>query len=150
MEVSIRNMRLQDIPEVLRVEKSSFTTPWSYWIFFQELVSPDRYYIVAETQGRLAGYAGMQWVIDEGHITNIAVKPLYRRKGIGSELLASLIKKAREKNLKFLTLEVRESNQAAINLYKKFGFKVEGVRKNYYLNPTENGIIMTLYLSKAP
>lgn len=146
MKIKFRKMNLRDIPEILNIEKQSFTMPWSSWIFLQELISPDRYYIVADAEGTIVGYAGMQWVLDEGHITTIAVKEGWRRQGIGSQMLNILIGKARELNLKFLTLEVRASNVSAINLYKKLGFKAEGVRKNYYLNPREDGIIMTLHL----
>lgn len=146
MRVSLRKMRISDIPEVLKIEESSFPTPWSYWLFFQELISPQRYYIVAVKEGKIVGYAGMSWVKDEAHITTIAVVKNERRKGIGSMLLEKLIDRAKELKLKFLTLEVRESNVAAQCLYLKHNFKVEGRRIGYYSNPREDALIMTLYL----
>lgn len=148
MSLLIRKMKINDIPAVLKMEKEVFSMPWSSWIFIQELLAPERFYIVAEVEGNLIGYAGMQWVLDEAHITTLAVKKEWRRKGIGSKLLEELIKKAKEKDLKFLTLEVRASNYPAINLYKKFGFVIEGTRRRYYVNPTEDGLIMTLRLKE--
>lgn len=145
-DCKIRKMQLHDIADVIKIEERSFTSPWSYWIFFQELITPERFYIVAEVDGELVGYAGLMWVLDEGHITTIAVKQAFRRKGIGSKLLETLIQKAKSLNLSFLTLEVRESNKAAQKLYEKFGFKIEGVRKKYYTRPQEDALIMTLYL----
>jgi len=145
-KVKIRSMTLKDINEVVNIEKQVYTWPWSPWIFFQELIAPERYYVVAEVGGQIIGYAGLQWVLDEGHVTNIAVRKEWQRRGIGSLLLENLIVKAKKLNLKFLTLEVRASNRAALSLYKKFGFVVEGIRKNYYVKPTEDAIIMTLYL----
>lgn len=145
-DITIREMTLQDISSVLSIERRSFSLPWSYWIFFQELTFPERYYIVAELEGEIVGYAGMSWVLDEGHITTIAVRSEHRRRGIGSLLLKKLIERARKESLSFLTLEVRESNVAAQNLYKKHGFFVEGVRKRYYSRPQEDAIIMTLIL----
>lgn len=142
----IREMQLHDIPAVARIESLTFASAWSYWIFFQELITPERYYIVAEIEDKIIGYAGLSWVLDEGHITTLAVKEDFRRKKIGSKLLETLIKKAKEIGLSFVTLEVRESNTPAQELYKKFGFCVEGVRRKYYTKPQEDALIMTLYL----
>lgn len=147
-KIKLREMKLNDIPAVVKLEESSFPTPWTYWIFFQELVSPQRFYIVAELEGKIIGYAGMSWVLDEGHITTLAVAREYRRQGIGSKLLEQLIKKARALGLRYLTLEVRESNIPAQKLYYKYGFVVEGKRRRYYLNPREDAVIMTLYFNK--
>ncbi|MCX7832208.1 MAG: ribosomal protein S18-alanine N-acetyltransferase [Actinobacteria bacterium] len=146
MNPKIRKMQFKDINDILEIENESFTMPWSKWIFTQELLSPGRYYIVAEVKEKIVGYAGMQWLFDEGHITNIAVRQNWRRKGIATALLSNLIEKSKALGLKFLTLEVRVSNTAAINLYKKFGFVIEGTRLRYYINPVEDGLIMTLYL----
>lgn len=146
LKVKIRPMTLRDIDEVVKIEKQVYTWPWSPWIFFQELIAPDRYYFVAEAEGQIIGYAGLQWVLDEGHITNIAVRKEWQRRGVGSLLLENLISKAKKLNLKFLTLEVRASNKAAQKLYKKYGFVIEGIRRNYYVKPLEDAVIMTLYL----
>lgn len=146
-EINFREMRLNDIPAVVKLEESSFPTPWTYWIFFQELVSLQRYYLVAEHEGEIIGYAGMSWVLDEGHITTLAVAEKHRRQGLGGMLLERLIDKARKLRLAYLTLEVRESNIPAQKLYHKYGFVVEGRRLRYYLNPREDAVIMTLYFN---
>lgn len=146
--IKIRRMRVKDLKRICRIESSSFTFPWTYWLFFQEVVSPQRYYIVAELDDFVIGYAGMNWVTDEGHITTLAVDENYRNKGIGSALLRQLILKAEEKNLKYLTLEVRETNIGAQQLYMKHNFVVEGKKPQYYRNPSEDGVVMTLHLNK--
>jgi ribosomal-protein-alanine N-acetyltransferase len=91
------------------------------------------------------GYGGMYTVLNEGYVTNIGVLPQFRRKGIGKSLVEKLLDYSKEKNLEFLTLEVRVSNKAATNLYKSFGFESVGNRKNFYSNPTEDALIMTRY-----
>lgn len=144
-KIKFREMRLNDIPAVVKLEESSFPTPWTYWIFFQELISPQRFYLVAELGGEVIGYAGMSWLLDEGHITTLAVDREHRRQGIGSMLLEKLIDRARSLGLRYLTLEVRESNIPAQKLYHKYGFVVEGKRHRYYYNPREDAVIMTLY-----
>ena len=96
--------------------------------------------------GRVLGYVGMMYVLDEGYISNVAVSPECRRLGIADKLIESLIKRANERNLSFVTLEVRESNLPAIELYRKFGFSDVGMRRYYYNRPTENAILMTKFL----
>ena len=91
-------------------------------------------------------YAGLWTIMDEGHITNIAVDPSYRRMGIGSRLMESVIEIAQRSKLRGLTLEVRVSNTEAISMYKRFGFKIEGLRKNYYSDTHEDAFIMWYYL----
>ena len=97
-----------------------------------------------DNSGAVVGYAGLQVVLDEGYITNVAVRPDYRRQGIAGELLGVFRRFAEGNKLAFLTLEVRESNAAARALYSKYGYKEVGVRKNYYDHPKENAILMTL------
>ncbi|AGC69597.1 putative ribosomal-protein-alanine acetyltransferase RimI [Thermoclostridium stercorarium subsp. stercorarium DSM 8532] len=145
-ELTIRPMRLEDIDRVLAVEKRSFTSPWSRLMFFDELENPRARYFVAEISGRIVGYTGFWIILDEGHITNIAVDPSYRRMKIGTRLMEKIIESARSSKLRALTLEVRKSNIAAISMYKKFGFKVEGLRKNYYSDTHEDALIMWCYL----
>ncbi|HEY8423000.1 MAG TPA: ribosomal protein S18-alanine N-acetyltransferase [Thermoclostridium sp.] len=142
----IRQMRIEDIENVLNIEKKSFTSPWSKLMFFDELQNPRAHYIVAEISGAIVAYAGLWIIMDEGHITNIAVDPAYRRMKIGSRLMEEIIHLARKNNIRGLTLEVRESNTAAISMYKNFGFKIEGLRKNYYSDTHENAYIMWNYL----
>lgn len=114
------------------VECRSFSHPWSRKSFEEELENPKARYFVAVNDGKVCGYAGMWHIIDEGHITNIAVLPEMRQRGVGKALLEKLIEYAVNKKLVFLTLEVRVSNKAAISLYEKCGFKEIGRRKNYY------------------
>ena len=101
---------------------------------------------MAEQDGRTAGYVGCQTVLDEGYITNVAVSPDFRRQGIARALIAELTAKAGENKLAFVTLEVRESNAPAIALYTGAGFTPVGKRKNFYSNPTENAVLMTISL----
>lgn len=140
-DLEICSMSLKDISEVIVVEKLSFSIPWSEASFIEEIKN-NRFarYIVAKADGRVVGYAGMWIIIDEGHITNIAVHPEYRRMGIGSALMSRLIEIARAEGVESMTLEVRKSNFAAQKLYQKYGFKASGIRKGYYAG--EDAIIM--------
>ena len=101
---------------------------------------------MAEQDGRTAGYVGCQTVLDEGYITNVAVSPDFRRQGIARALIAELTAKAGGNKLAFVTLEVRESNAPAIALYTGAGFAPVGKRKDFYSNPTENAVLMTISL----
>ncbi|MCS3916687.1 ribosomal-protein-alanine N-acetyltransferase [Caldanaerobacter subterraneus subsp. tengcongensis MB4] len=146
MEVIIRPMTEDDIDEVMEIEKLSFTTPWSREAFVGEVTKNScARYIVAEVDKKVVGYAGFWVVLDEGHITNIAVHPEYRGKGIGSRLMEGLIDLAKKNGITSMTLEVRESNLVAQNLYKKFGFKVLGRREGYYQDNNEDAIVMWKY-----
>lgn len=138
----IEPMRASDIEEVYQIERMCFTTPWSLDSFTSEINNNLAKYIVAKVDGKIVGYGGMWIVIDEGHITNIAVHPDYREQGIGEALVKSLIVLAKEHNAYRITLEVRPSNAAALNLYKKFGFQVAGTRKGYYSDTREDALIM--------
>ena len=110
-----------------------------------DTVNANGTYFAAFSFGTYIGHAGMTEAADEGYITNIAVKPEYRRKGAATALIEALLKHSAEHNLIFLSLEVRESNRAAIALYEKCGFKNVGVRPKFYRSPCENAIIMTYY-----
>jgi ribosomal-protein-alanine N-acetyltransferase len=146
MEVIIRPMTEDDIDEVMEIEKLSFATPWSREAFVGEVTKNScARYIVAEVDKKVVGYAGFWVVLDEGHITNIAVHPEYRGKGIGSRLMEGLIDLAKKNGITSMTLEVRESNLVAQNLYKKFGFKVLGRREGYYQDNNEDAIVMWKY-----
>jgi ribosomal-protein-alanine N-acetyltransferase len=101
-------------------------------------------YFVAVKSGEYIGHGGFTTVLDECYITNIAVSPKHRRKGVGTAILLKMIDDCKQKNAAFLTLEVRDSNKAAISLYEKYGFEVSGRRKNFYSDPKEDAIIMTL------
>lgn len=141
--VEVSYMDLKDIDDVMTVEKLSFTIPWSKDAFIEE-VSKNKFaiYITAKVNGRVVGYAGMWKVCDEGHITNVAVHPEFRKHGIGRKLVENMVLVAKKEGIDRMTLEVRRSNIAAQTLYLKFGFKVEGCRKGYYSDNGEDAIIM--------
>ncbi len=141
--IEVSRLRPDDVDDVLIVEKLSFTIPWSRNAFVEE-VTNNKFarYIIAKVNGKTVGYAGLWKVFEEGHITNVAVHPEYRRNGVGFMLVKSLIALAIEEKITKMTLEVRRSNISAQNLYIKFGFKVEGFRKEYYADNKEDAIIM--------
>lgn len=145
-EYMIRSISKRDTKQLAELDKVCFAVPWSEQAFIDETENELANYIIAEDNGAVIGYVGYWKVVDEGHITNIAVSPDYRRKGIASEMLSRIIKSAYDDNLYLLTLEVRKSNIAAQKLYEKFGFEPLGERKNYYHLPTEDAVIMTLML----
>ena len=143
----IADVRLEHIDEIELLEKQCFSVPWSRQALISQLPDDMHFFIAAfNDSGRVLGYVGMMYVLDEGYISNVAVSPECRRLGIADKLIESLIKRASEKNLSFVTLEVRESNLPAIELYRKNGFSDVGMRKNYYNKPTENAILMTKFL----
>ena len=143
MDIILREMRLEDLDDVLQIEEKTFSDPWSRKSFEMEitenLLSTN---IVAQYQEKIIGYAGMWTIIDEGHITNIAVDEEYKGKSVGNYLLMGLIKQCKNNEIYKITLEVRKSNMVAINLYKKHGFVEAGIRKDYYINEKEDAIIM--------
>ncbi len=147
--ISLRYMEKEDIDGVLTVEKESFSTPWTEKLFLDEVENPRTVYYVAETEsGEIAGYGGMWHVVDEGQITNIAVKKAFRGEGVGSKLLGSLINWAKDNGIRVIELEVRAGNTAALGLYNKYGFNAVGRRKDYYKNPTEDAILMDLLVDQ--
>lgn len=135
-------MHPYDIPEVLNIERASFTTPWSEASFFSEIQSKNSIAKIAELNGVVVAYICIKHIEDECHILNLAVHPDYRRCGIAKALLSNIIQELSEEECKFFYLEVRASNYAARRLYEKFGFKTVGIRKRYYINPTEDAVIM--------
>lgn len=139
----IRRMLLGDIDHVLRVEHRAFTAPWSRQAFLGELVENRlAKYIVAEYDGSIIGYAGLWIIMDEGHVTNIAVDPDFRGRRIGERLLRALMSMCAASGGHKMTLEVRVSNEIAQNLYRKYGFERVGVRKGYYTDNKEDAVIM--------
>ena len=124
--------------ELNLIEKECFSAPWSEESF--KNAENTRFYVYFENEAPL-GYVGIYSILDEGYITNLAVLKEHRKKGIATSLLSQLI--SNENNLGFISLEVRESNLPAISLYEKFNFKKEGVRKAFYSNPKEDGLILT-------
>jgi ribosomal-protein-alanine N-acetyltransferase len=136
-------MNRQNIYSVKEIEDECFANPWSLDSFERELSKVGAYFYVAMENGEALGYIGFNICVDEGYIANVAVKAPYRRRGVAKALIERVIEKAREENLAFVSLEVREGNLSAIDLYSKFGFALAGRRKNFYRNPYEDGLIMT-------
>lgn len=143
-EVTIRQMLIEDLNDIMEIERLSFSTCWTEASFLHELQENKNVtrYLSAVCSQKVVGYAGLWKIIDEGHITNIAVHPQYRKKGIGEMLLKELIAKSESEGVLRFTLEVRTSNKPAIALYKKMGFVTEGVRKGYYSDNNEDAEIM--------
>ncbi len=143
-DIVIGGLETGDLPAVLEIELASFTTPWSETSFFNELKNPRAISRAARKDGRVAGYIFASRILDEGHILDLAVHPDFRRQGIASALVAHVIEHLREEGIRFIFLEVRESNVPAIKMYGKFGFEEIGIRKNYYVSPDEDAVVMVL------
>ncbi len=133
------------IKQLAEIEKTCFSEPWSEKSLTDEIKKNTSTLLVYLENNTVLGYVGLQTVLDEGYITNIAVLPHYRRIGIAKALINELIFISENKELSFISLEVRESNTNAINLYNLYDFRNVGLRKNFYSFPTENAIIMTKY-----
>ena len=144
MKVHIVPMTSEHLDEVAELERVCFSVPWSRNMLAEELDNLLSAFLVAlDSNGAVVGYAGLQVVLDEGYITNVAVRPECRRQGIAGKLLQVFLDFAQANKLAFLTLEVRASNYDAIALYGSRGFRSVGRRKNYYEHPREDAIIMT-------
>lgn len=140
--VSIEPMRQTDIEAVTRIDRRCFPTPWQPGAYLTELSNRSACYLVARFGQEIVGYAG-QWVImDEAHITTLAVEPAHQGRKIGVRLLYALMEEAILNASSHATLEVRESNRTAQSLYRKFGFKETAIRKSYYTDNGENAIVM--------
>lgn len=136
-----------DAPEIARLEAACFSAPRSEAAILSEIGQPERYLLlVCKRQGQLEGYVGLEYVLDEGYITDLGVFAKYRRHGVGSELLRELERRGKELKLRFLTLEVRPSNLAAVSLYRGRGYQEAGRRKDFYASPREDALLMTKWL----
>lgn len=142
--MEITEMTLTDLEQMKNTLYSDFDNFWSYNVLKQELENENTTYIIAKENGVVVGFAGISVCLDEATLNNIVVKKSCRGRGIGGELLESLIDICGDLNAKTLTLEVDTSNEPAIHLYEKFGFKNLGIRKKYY-NNSRNAYIMTKY-----
>lgn len=147
-QYTIRQMNREDASSLASLDKLCFSVPWSEKSFCEEAENEKAVYYVAEDNGEIIGYIGFWNIIDEGHITNIAVHPDYRRRKIASALLEMAARTAIKNKLVLLTLEVRNSNTAAQGLYKSFGFSEVGKRRGYYREPVEDAVIMTLMMGE--
>ncbi|MFD2613788.1 ribosomal protein S18-alanine N-acetyltransferase [Paenibacillus gansuensis] len=148
-EPVFRAMRAEDIPAIVEIENEAFTTPWTAGAFYNELTNNHfAKYMVMEIAGEIAGYGGMWMIMDEAHVTNIAVRAKYRGRKLGERLLREMQQTAAYIGAVKMTLEVRMSNTVAQNLYTKLGFARAGVRKGYYSDNQEDALIMWAELPK--
>ena len=142
----IRRMTLEDIPEVVEIEKQCFSLPWSAKSFEDSISREDTIFLVCEESEKddvvVTGYMGLYVSFDEASVTNVAVSPSFRKKGCGDALVAAAKAEAKEVGAESIFLEVRASNEAALSLYKKQGFENLGIRKKFYEHPVEDAIIM--------
>ncbi|MBQ9060968.1 MAG: ribosomal protein S18-alanine N-acetyltransferase [Firmicutes bacterium] len=142
-DMIIRQAGPADADAIYEIEKLCFPDPWSREAIRQELSeNPRAFYVVADIEDEIVGYAGLWWIIDEGHITNVAVKPGFRNRRIGSAIIGTMLEHTGQQGIRHYTLEVRESNISARALYEKYGFAVEGIRKGYYQVGHEDALIM--------
>lgn len=138
----IRRMAQDDLDQVAANEALCFSMPWSRTALEQTLSKKEAVYLVAEEDGRIVGHCGVTNIVGEGEITNVAVHPDYRGKGIGWELLAALLAEGKKAGITAFTLEVRAGNQPAVHLYEKAGFVSAGIRPGFYDRPKEDALIM--------
>lgn len=140
----VEPMRIGDVPAVIEIERLSFNAPWPAYAFEQELTANRlAHYVVARTDDRVVGFAGIWLMVDEAHVTTFGVHPDHRRRGVGRRLLLRLAEIAIELGSVRLTLEVRVSNAPAQALYRSFGFEVAGRRIAYYSDDGEDALVMT-------
>lgn len=145
-----RPMQIEDIPQICRIEQEAFPTPWTAGAFQNELTNNQfARYIVIELDGEIAGYGGMWLIMEEAHVTNIAIRELYRGRKLGERLLREMQLTASFYGAIRMTLEVRPSNTIAQRLYEKMGFRSVGVRRGYYTDNKEDALIMWADLPKA-
>ncbi len=143
INANFREACSQDVSAIAELENKCFDTPWSRESLEKDINENDlAHYILCEVEGEPAGYAGIWFIGDEGHINNVCISPQYRRKGLASALIARLIEICKEQGVFKMTLEVRKSNQPAIELYEKHGFQEVGVRPKYYQDNGEDAVIM--------
>ena len=145
----IRKMTLADVPRIAQLEKLCFSDPWSEGSVASELENPLSLWLVWEQEGKVLGYIGSQSVLPEADVMNLAVAPEGRRKGIAKALLTELSLLLHRQGVETLFLEVRASNAAAMGLYEGFGFRQVGRRPRYYVNPTEDALILRKELGEC-
>ena len=144
LSIKIEKMTTNDVDEIFKIEEETYGPHhWSKDSFYSEVSNNiARYYVARLETGEIIGYIGSWFIIEEAHITNVSVSPKYRRNSIGEALLYHLLKQCYTEMIKYITLEVRVSNEPAINLYKKYSFSSLGCRKHYYQDNNEDALIM--------
>lgn len=140
--MEFRRMEERDLEQVTAIENDTFSMPWSQEAFLESMNNPSHVYVVACDGDTICGYCGMWGIAGEGQINNVAVKKDLRGKGTGFEMVNYLLEEGSRQGLEAFTLEVRESNKAAIHVYEKAGFESAGIRKDFYEKPRENAVIM--------
>ena len=145
-EIIIDDMKISHLPEVVEIERASCTMPWSESLFYNEIQNPRSIPKVARRNDQVIGYVCANRIMDEGHILNLAVHPDYRKLGIATALVEDMIGLLMHDDCRYLFLEVRASNEGAKRVYEKLNFKFLGIRKNYYISPVEDAVIMVLKL----
>ncbi len=150
--LSLDRMRAEDLDEVLAIERASFSMPWSRGAFLYEMQQNRvaRCWVARDETGQVTGYLCLWEVSDEIHITNVAVRPDLRRRGIARSLLSTVLDDARGRRFKIVVLEVRPSNHHAVTLYESFGFRVVGRRRGYYYDTGEDALVMEVGLRGEP
>ncbi len=149
-DFEIRPMGYEDLDAVLDLERQCFGDPWSRASFESEVDDPDglRWPLVAWRRTRLAGYILTWFVLDEAHIANVAVAPMFRFLGLGRRLVQTVIDEARRRRVRWIGLEARVTNDAALALYRRLGFQVTGRRRRYYRDTGEDALVLTLDLTR--
>ncbi|MGN7403520.1 ribosomal protein S18-alanine N-acetyltransferase [Cytobacillus praedii] len=145
--LTFRFMDINDVDDILKIERESFTLPWSKEAFLNELTT-NQYalYIGLEEDGKVIGYCGVWIVVDEAQITNVAILPEFRGRKLGEALMRQAMEVASERGARTMSLEVRVSNSIAQSLYRKLGFQNGGIRKNYYSDNQEDALVMWVNL----
>jgi len=141
-DIVIRPMAEEDIPEIMGIERSSFSTPWSEISFLSEVYKKNAFSNVALFEGNVIGYICVNYLLHESHILNLAIHERFRRRGVATILMNETLKELKKKGCVFMYLEARASNIAAQKFYELFGFTVESIRKRYYTNPDEDALLM--------
>lgn len=150
-EIEITRMRRRHLRKILTIEGRVYPRPWSAGLFLSEMSQRGtRSYIVARSDGEVVGYAGMMFLPQEAHVTNIAVDPDWHGRKIGTRLLLTIIAEAIGRGSDVISLEVRVSNAPAQEMYKKFGFSVSGIRKGYYIETREDAYVMEADRALSP
>lgn len=140
--VELKRMQQDDLPRVMEIERECFPVPWKESAYLNEISNRSAYYVVACIDSKIAGYAGMWIIMDEAHITTLGVAREFRGEGIGEQLLMAMLDEAIRRGARRATLEVRQSNEVAQSLYRKYGFTPVAIRRGYYTDNHENAIVM--------
>ncbi len=139
----LREMLVEDLDKVMEIEEDLFAVPWTKEGYFTFLTRKDAMFLVVEEKGEILGYCGLLMVLDEGDVTNVAVRRDRQREGIGNFLMESMLRLAYEQGIRTVHLEVRVGNSVAVRLYERLGFVKDGIRKGYYTDPVEDAVLMT-------